>query len=115
MSIKRTKYVTKVPSGTITVGLLYKRSVDINTEHFSIVLEEIVSSLDPNTKTYIIGDFNINILDYSTSPSIENFVNLMISRNFYPVITRPTRVTPISCTLIDNIFSNRLDEIDHQV
>ena len=36
----------------------------------------------------------------------------MISRNFYPVIARPTRVTPISCTLIDNIFSNRVDEIE---
>ena len=48
-------------------------------------------------------------MDYSTSPPVENFLNLMISRNYYPVISRPTRVTPISCTLIDNIF-NRIDE-----
>ena len=58
------------PCGIITVGLVYKRSVDISTENFSIALEEIISSLDPNIKTYIMGDFNINILDYSTSPPV---------------------------------------------
>ena len=39
------------PSFIITVGLVYKRSVDISTENFSIALEEIISSLDPNIKT----------------------------------------------------------------
>ena len=61
------------PSDTITVGLVHKRSVDINTEHLSIALKEIISSLDPNINTYIIGDFNINLLDYSTSQPIEIF------------------------------------------
>ena len=68
-----------------------------------------VSSLDPNIKTYIMGDFNINLLNISL---LENVLNLMISRNYYPVITRPTRATPISCTLIANIFCNRIDEIE---
>ena len=83
----------------------------ISTENFSIALEEIISSLDPNIKTYIMGGFNINLLDYSTSPPVDNFFNV-ISRNYYPVITHPTRVTPISCTLIGNIFSNRMEEIE---
>ena len=59
-----------------------------------------------------MGDFIINLLDHSSSTPIENFLNLMIYRSFYPVINRPTRVTPISCTLTDNIFSNRIDEIE---
>ena len=101
------------PSGIITVGLVtlvHKLSVDISTKNFSIALEEIISSLDPNIKTYIMGDSNLNLLDYSTSP-VENFLNLMISSNYYPVISRPTSVTPLS-TLIDNIFSNRVDAIE---
>ena len=40
----------------------------------------------------------------------------MISKNFLPIINRPTgpctRVTPHSCTLIDNIFCNRVDEVE---
>ena len=35
-------------SGIITFGLVYKRSVDIGTENFSLAIEEIISSLDPN-------------------------------------------------------------------
>ena len=41
------------PSGIITVGLVYKRSVDISTKNFSIALEEIISSLDPNLKNIL--------------------------------------------------------------
>ena len=103
--------ILNTPSFIITVGLMYKRSMDISTENFSRVPEEIISSIDPNIKTYTMGDFNIHLLDYSTSPPIENVLNLMIYRNFYPVITGRTRVTPISCTLIYNMFSNRVDEI----
>ena len=73
------------PSGIITVGLVYKRSVGISTENFSIALEEIISSFNPNIKTYIMGDHNINLLDYSTSLPVKFFFNLMISHNYYPV------------------------------
>ena len=91
----------------ITVGLIYKRSVDISVENFTIALETIITSLDQNNKTYIMEDFNINLLDYNNSVPGKNFLNQMISRNFFPVITRPTRVTPMSSTLIDNIFCLR--------
>ena len=73
------------PSGIITVGLVYKRSIEISTENFSIIF-----SLDPNIKTYIMGDFNINLLDYSSSPQIEIFLNLMIYCKFYPASGRVT-------------------------
>ena len=59
-----------------------------------------------------MGDFNINLLDHNLSPPVENFINQMISKNFLPIINRPTRVTPHSCTLIDNNFCNRVDEVE---
>ena len=43
------------------------------TKNFYSAIEEIISSLDPNIKTYIMGDFNINLLDYSSSPPVEKF------------------------------------------
>ena len=53
------------------VGLIYKRSVDISTEKFSVALEPLISSLDPRVKTYIMCDFNINLLDHNLSPPVE--------------------------------------------
>ena len=34
----------------------------------------------------------------------------MFSSTFYPLISKPTRITNISATLIDNIFVNYVDE-----
>ena len=41
------------------VGFICKRSVDcvdISTENFSVVLEPVISSIDPRVKTYIMCD-----------------------------------------------------------
>ena len=81
-------------NGIIVVGLIYKCSVDISTDNFSVALEPLISSLDPRIKTYIMGDFNIILLDHNLSPPVEKFINQMISKNFLPIINRPTRVTP---------------------
>ena len=55
------------PNGSIKVELIYKNSVDINVDNFTITLETIIFLLDPNNKTYIIKDFNINVIDYNNS------------------------------------------------
>ena len=39
-------------NGIISVGLIYKRSIDINVENLTSTLETIISSLDPGNKTY---------------------------------------------------------------
>ena len=59
-----------------------------------------------------MGHFNINLLDHNLSPPVENFINQMMSKIFLAIINRPTRVTPHSCTLIDNFFCNRVDEVE---
>ena len=52
-----------------------------------------------------MGDFNIN---QSHQPSNE-FINLMVSNSLYPLISKPTRLTSTTATLIDNIFTNNLE------
>ena len=56
-----------------------------------------------------MGDFNINILKYDTNSHSATFVD-MYENLLLPYITSPTRVTPRSQTLIDNIFSNIIEE-----
>ena len=46
------------------VGLIDERSVDISTEIFVVAVEPLISALDPRVKTYIKGNFNINLLDH---------------------------------------------------
>ena len=55
---------------------------------------------------YLLGDFNINLLNCNTNKATSDFIDLLFSHNFIPLINKPTRVTHRSATVIDNIFCN---------
>ena len=56
----------------------------------------------------LLGDFNVNLLDYSKHSDISEYYDNLSSSGFRPLILQPTRVTSKSSTLIDNIFINNL-------
>ena len=57
-----------------------------------------------------MGDFNIDILKYDTNKDSEEFLDKMYTNFLLPYITSPSRVTPRSQTLIDNFFSNIIED-----
>ena len=63
------------------------------------------------SNTYLVGDFNIDLLKVSVNEKHIVFLNLIISHSFLPFITLPTRIETSlhknSKTLIDNIFVRR--------
>ena len=64
-----------------------------------------------NTKmVYVCGDYNIDLLNPLELTPITEFINLMYSMSLYPAITRPTRITSHSATIIDNIFTNVIEK-----
>ena len=71
-------------------------------ESLSGILEQLNSN--HNSPCYLFGDFNINLLHINQH--ISDFTNLLFSWSFFPTITKPTRVTTSSATLIDHIWSN---------
>jgi hypothetical protein len=51
----------------------------------------------------------LNLLNYDSHQRTGEFLDIMYSNMFFPLITRPTRITSNSATLIDNIFTNNQD------
>ena len=81
--------------------MLYHRpgtSADRFFDDLNAVLEKI------NYNCIIMGDFNINLLNYNNKSL--NLVNHFSEYSFMPCITKPTRVFNHSATLIDNIWLN---------
>uniref|UniRef100_A0A8C6LAH3 Reverse transcriptase domain-containing protein n=1 Tax=Nothobranchius furzeri TaxID=105023 RepID=A0A8C6LAH3_NOTFU len=75
-------------------------------------MEKIVDMYDDiiNRKMcFVCGDFNIDLLNPQMQNANTEFINSMFSLGLYPLITRPTRITKTSATLIDNIFTNILE------
>ena len=54
----------------------------------------------------MVGDLNINILDFNESKMIQGFVNLMSRDDLIPIVNKPTRVTWNTTTAIDHIIAN---------
>ena len=81
----------------------FYRPPSANPVNFSQYLEEnIVSSFRPSEIVFMGGDANI---DLSINNNVTNqYMNILYSGGFLPVITLPTRVTDTSSTLIDHFW-----------
>ena len=101
-------HITIPEAKPLLVGSLY-RPPDTDPITFQLELEKVMTSIDRNKKTtYICGDYNMNLLNIDTHHHTNDFLNLMSTFLFYPLIQAPTRITSSSSTLIDNIFTNSL-------
>ena len=58
---------------------------------------------------FLLGDFNVNLLNYTEHSQTNEFLDSLASNSFIPLILQPTRITSHSNTLIDNIFSNVIE------
>ena len=55
---------------------------------------------------FLLGDFNINLLNYNVHNPTNEFLDSLASNSFLPYILQPIKITSHSKTLIDNIFTN---------
>ena len=63
-----------------------------------------------NSSVLICGDFNIDLLSVTSNRHVTEYFDNVISSGFFPKITLPTRIQENSNTLIDQIWSNNLEE-----
>jgi hypothetical protein len=90
------------------IGVIY-RPPNTDVDIFNKEIKNLLKSLkSERKKCYICGDFNINLLNVDNHAPSSDFIDLMYSFGFFPLINKPTRVTSNSATIIDNIFSNEL-------
>ena len=78
------------------------------TESLSDILNQHNMSAN---ETVIAGDFNICLLNEQHSAITRNFINMMNGYFFRPVITRPTRFSENTATLIDHIWVNSVHDV----
>ena len=92
----------------IAIGVMYRPpNHDIN--QFIECTKEILEKVHQENKfLYLIGDFNINLLNVDSHNLTADFNDVIYSYGLIPLITRPTRVTETTATLIDNIFTNKI-------
>ena len=95
----------------IVIGCLYKHP-NMDVLDFKN-LNQIFEILSKEWKqVFLLGDFNINLLNYNDNQPTYDFLDSIASNYFVLYIFHPTRITSHSKTLIDNIFPNY---ISHEI
>ena len=91
----------------IICGVIYRQH---NTpESFQTYFDETLEKLSNSGKPiYVLGDFNINLLNAETCNFTKDVLISLQSYSFIPTIDERTRVNSNSATLIDNIFVNQI-------
>ena len=95
-------------SKNIIVGIIY-RPPNSNSNDVLSCLTTLLSNIDfVNKDVFVMGDFNIDLLKHASNNSSHEFIELLLSASFLPLISKPTRVSNHSATLLDNILCNSL-------
>ena len=104
----------KIQETTYTVGAIYRpRFKHTNVGVFSDILSNILENpLFKRENTILIGDFNINLLEHDSHNETSDYLNMMRTINFIPLISRPTRFPEgnqnAQPSLLDHIYTNFL-------
>ena len=92
----------------VIVGITY-RPPDKDSLVFNDTVQTALAKIDKQKKFgYLLGYFNLNLLKSEIHNPTLDFLNSLFSYSFWPLITRPTRVTSSAATLIDSIFTNNI-------
>ena len=93
----------------ILIGVLY-RPPNTDIKLFNEFLDEYLTKINNEKKyVYLMGDFNLNLLNEKSHTLTSEFVDIMFENTLFPLITKPTRVAKATATLIDNIFCNDIE------
>ena len=94
------------------------RHPNTDKEKFIQYLDLVASKVAKEKKLiYLMGNFNFDLLQYEfdllqydTDNNSYDFLNSIVENGMLPFIHQPTRIIDSSATLIDNIFSNNIED-----
>ena len=94
----------------ILIGSIYRHPGAL-VEEFTKYLDYLIIKLQNRYQLYILGDMNIDFLKYNHHTQTEEYLDMLHSNNISPIITKPTRITNYTATLIDHIYTNNTNQM----
>lgn len=99
----------------VLIGCIY-RHPSANIEEFTSQFDELIKRFNQNKyQLYILGDMNIDFLKYNIHSQTNDYLDMLYSNIILPIITKPTRLTSHTATLIDHIYTNTSTQLIFQI
>ena len=96
-------------SNIIVVVIHRHPSMDLADFNCNYLKRLLKNTSKEQKSIFLLGDFNVNLLNYNQHNETNEFLDSRASNSFIPSILQPTRIINHSNTLIDDIFSNVID------
>jgi hypothetical protein len=98
----------------INVSNIYRPPGQQNDLFLDVFLGMLDTINNLNKKSFLVGDFNLDLLKYQQNNQISTFVDNMFASGFLEIISHPTRVAHninnSTSSLIDHIWTNDIKE-----
>ena len=97
---------------TVILGNVYRspsNKPEKFNNYFNLILEKLDCNRYANKIKYIVGDFNQDLIKYESDQDCQNLIDNAHNHGFAQIVSRPTRITEHSATLIDHVYTNNLD------
>ena len=96
---------------SIVIGSIYRHPHG-DAENFRELLRLKLYHLNNcGYEVYITGDINIDFYKYYSDKFTSEYLDMLFDLGYMPLITKATRITDHSATLIDHIYSNSPQKI----
>ena len=97
---------------TVIIGNMY-RSPSVSPSNFISNLKHKLLKLNKQQNKLIIigGDTNIDLIQHDIDIHAQELTETLSAGGYMPLISRPTRITDHSATLIDHIYTNTLNSV----
>ena len=84
-------------------------------DSFLEILSNILDKLNEfNCKVYLVGDFNIDLLKFSSHPKTGEFIDKLFSNGYLQLVNHPSRISQHgnqnSASLIDHCWTNNISQ-----
>ena len=89
------------------------RSPSKKIDNFTNLLDNVLKSLDRHARKHIVltGDINVDLIKYDKDLASQNLIAVFENYGFVQLVSRPTRITDHSATLIDHVYTNNVGNI----
>ena len=98
----------KTKTKNVLIGSLYRPPNTKQKDFTRKIVSMNKKLLKEHNKSIILGmDHNMDFLKNDKNKETQEFIETILESSLFPVITRPTRITKSTATLIDNIIVSR--------
>ena len=100
--------IIKKKSKNIVINTQYLQSAGNFNEFEAYLNTYLAKSKTTDKACFLVGDLNLNLIDYQSNAKVRDFVNLIFQHSLVPIVNKLTRVTKSNATLIDYFITNSI-------